>query len=157
MEYTLSNGERLTIEPMAVEDLDWVAALEQDTFSLPWSKEAFFDEIGLPDRLFVVAKLHANGQAVGVGYSGMFLSFEEGDITNVAVSPKVRGQGIGYHMLNSQMEMAKERGADCFTLEVRVSNEGAIHLYEKLGFEGVGVRRNFYEKPVEDALIMWKR
>jgi ribosomal-protein-alanine N-acetyltransferase len=55
------------------------------------------------------------------------------------------------------MEMAGERGASSFTLEVRVSNASAIHLYEKLGFQSVGIRKNFYEKPTEDAMIMWKR
>lgn len=163
MELILSNQERLTIEPMTEEDLDWVASLEEATFSMPWSKEAFREEIGLPDRLFVVAKLYAGthteegAQCEGVGYSGMFLSFDEGEITNVAVNPEFRGRGIGYQMLDAQMKMAKERGASSFTLEVRTSNANAIHLYEKLGFVSEGVRKNFYQRPVEDALIMWKR
>ena len=157
MEYILSEKERLTIEPMTEDDLDWVAELEAKTFSMPWSREDFRGELGLPDRLFVVTRLHDGSGLKGVGYSGMFLSFDEGEITNVAINPIFRGRGIGYAMLNAQMEMAKSFGAGSFTLEVRVSNAGAIHLYEKLGFESVGVRKNFYEKPVEDALIMWKR
>lgn len=157
MEYILSEDERLTIEPMTEADLEWVAELEEMTFSLPWPKEAFREELGLPDRLFVVAKLHRAEGVLNVGYSGMFLSFDEGEITNVAIDPKFRNKGFGYQMLEGQIQMAKKQGANAFTLEVRVSNVGAIHLYEKLGFEGVGVRKNFYEKPLEDALIMWKR
>ena len=150
--------EQLIVEPMTEEDLDWVAALEASTFSLPWSKEAFAEELGLEDRLFVVAKLYSENDApIAVGYSGLFLSFDEGEITNVAVDPAFRGKGFGYQMLRSQMEMAGERGASSFTLEVRVSNASAIHLYEKLGFQSVGIRKNFYEKPTEDAMIMWKR
>lgn len=150
--------EQLRIEPMTKEDLDWVSSLEAQTFSLPWSKEAFEEELGLQDRLFVVAKLYSEGaDPVGIGYSGMFLSFDEGEITNVAVDPAFRGKGYGYQMLQSQMEMATEKGATSFTLEVRVSNAKAIALYEKLGFQSVGIRKNFYEKPIEDANIMWKR
>lgn len=158
MEYNLQEHAKLIIEPLAEEDLDWVTELEKESFSLPWSREAFEEEIGHPDRLFVVAKLRTEqGQMLGVGYAGMFLSFDEGEITNVAVNPRFRGKGIGYRMLTSQMEMAGQKDVKSFTLEVRVSNAGAIHLYEKLGFESVGIRKNFYEKPTEDAMIMWKR
>ena len=150
--------EYLKIEPMTEEDLDWVSALEAQTFSLPWSKEAFAEELGLKDRLFVVAKLYSDDMSpIGVGYSGMFLSFDEGEITNVAVDPAFRGRGFGHTMLQTQMALAGEKGANSFTLEVRVSNASAIALYEKLGFQSVGIRKNFYEKPTKDANIMWKR
>lgn len=159
MEYMLKGEEKLIIEPMTEADLDWVAKLEEETFSLPWSREAFLEEIELPDRLFVVAKLWEKQSDLPamVGYSGMFLSFDEGEITNVAIAPKFRQRGLGYMMLQGQLQMAREKGAKAFTLEVRVSNSGAIHLYEKLGFESVGIRKNFYQRPTEDAMIMWKR
>jgi len=158
MENNFQENAKLIIKPLTEEDLDWVTKLEDETFSLPWSREAFAEEIGHPDRLFVVVKLCKEGEEpIGVGYSGMFLSFDEGEITNVAVAPAFRGKGIAWQMLTAQMELAGQKGVKSFTLEVRVSNAGAIHLYEKLGFESVGIRRNFYEKPTEDAMIMWKR
>lgn len=159
MENNFQENAKLIIEPLSEADLDWVTKLEAETFSLPWSREAFAEEIGHPDRLFVVAKLCEEGgpDPIGVGYSGMFLSFDEGEITNVAINPAFRGKGFGQQMLAAQMEMAGQKGVHSFTLEVRVSNQNAIRLYEKLGFQSVGVRRNFYEKPTEDAMIMWKR
>lgn len=160
MEYTLSSNERLIIEPMTEADLEWVTALEEKTFSMPWSREAFAEEIGLSDRLFVVARLYPIGTdtLVNVGYSGMFISFDEAEITNVAVDSTFRQRGIGYLMLQGQLSMAaEEKGVSSFTLEVRVSNVDAIRLYEKLGFETVGIRKNFYQRPTEDAMIMWKR
>ena len=82
---------------------------------------------------------------------------EEADITNVAVDVPFRGRGIGFLMLQELMRIGRERGVEAFTLEVRQSNQAAISLYERLGFENCGIRKNFYEKPTEHAVIMWKR
>ena len=75
----------------------------------------------------------------------------------MAVDGPYRGQGIGRKMLTELMRLGLERGAFAYTLEVRVSNMPAIRLYESLGFENLGIRKNFYEKPVEDAMIMWRQ
>ena len=74
----------------------------------------------------------------------------------MAVKRQLRGHGIGRRLLEELMRIGKERGAFAYTLEVRVSNQAAIHLYEKLGFTSFGIRKNFYEKPKEDAMIMWR-
>lgn len=149
----LADGHVLTIRCMEPEDVPAVAKLEAETFSVPWSEKAFLEEVEREDRLFVVACV---GETVA-GYMGLISSFDEADITNVAVDSSLRRSGIAENMLKIAMKWAGERGINAFTLEVRAGNEGAIALYEKLGFVSEGIRKNFYEKPTEDALIMWKR
>lgn len=81
----------------------------------------------------------------------------EGNITNVVIAPEARNQGIGCGMLRHLLKEGEREGLKAFTLEVRVSNAAAIHVYEKLGFVAEGIRPGFYEKPAEDAMIFWKR
>ncbi len=144
-------SDHLKISPMKEEDLDWVLEIEQHTFSEPWSREGFLSSLKSPDTIY----LAAFWQGRGAGYCGLLRSFEEADITNVAVAEALRGRGVGRHMLKALMQEGKARGICRFTLEVRVSNHPAIRLYETLGFEPAGVRRNFYRFPTEDGLIMW--
>lgn len=141
----------LEIKKMLPEDAAEVAAIERMIFSQPWSEKGFLDSLESPDTLYLVVKV----QGVIVGYCGLLQSFEEADITNVAVHPEWRGRGIAYQMLQTMMEQGKTRGIERYTLEVRVSNASAIHVYEKLGFTSVGIRKNFYDMPREDAVIMW--
>ena len=138
---------------MQPEDLEQVAAIEKKCFSEPWSREGFASSLQSPDTLYLTAFF--DGQVVG--YCGLLRSFEEADITNVAVGEDWRNQGIAGMLLKELMEQGRQQGIERFTLEVRVSNQAAIHLYEKLGFESVGIRKRFYSKPVEDAMIMWTR
>ncbi len=149
----LPDNRNLEIRPMVATDVPAVAKLERETFSVPWSANAFLEEVENPERLFVTAYV----DDVLAGYMGLIPSFDEADITNVAVAPFIRRSGVAEKMLTTAMEWAMERGVNSFTLEVRAGNTGAIALYEKLGFISEGVRKNFYEKPIEDALIMWKR
>lgn len=139
------------IKRMTPQDAAEVAELEKKIFSLPWSEEGFLSSLKQPDTLYLVVREDEKL----VGYCGLLQSFDEADITNVAVSEVCRGKGIGYQMLTELMRRGRERGIARFTLEVRVSNASAIHLYEKLGFASVGIRKNFYERPREDAMIMW--
>ncbi|MEG1945733.1 MAG: ribosomal protein S18-alanine N-acetyltransferase [Lachnospiraceae bacterium] len=88
------------------------------------------------------------------GYCGMYCSLEEGEITNVAVNPMMQRQGIGRKVVEDVLQQASKRGITQVVLEVRVSNHPAITLYEKLGFQEIGIRKGFYEKPKEDAAIM---
>ncbi len=153
VKWKLSDDRCLEIRSMVAEDVPAVAKLESETFSVPWSANAFLEEVENPERLFVTAYV----DGVLAGYMGLIPSFDEADITNVAVAPFVRRCGVAEKMLTTAMEWATGRGVNAFTLEVRAGNAGAIALYEKLGFVSEGVRKNFYEKPTEDALIMWKR
>jgi ribosomal protein S18 acetylase RimI-like enzyme len=95
-----------------------------------------------------------NGEVIGC--CGVVNSFGDGSIDIVMVTEKERGQGVAYAMLQELMTVGETIGVENYTLEVRVSNASAIHIYEKLGFVSVGIRPGFYEKPVEDAMIMWK-
>ena len=92
-----------------------------------------------------------------VGICGVKKIFEEGEISNVAVHPGYRGRGISRQMLETLLQEARDDGVEDFTLEVRAGNDVAIRLYESLGFLTEGVRPHFYDKPVEDGLIMWLR
>lgn len=143
----------LEIREMQSGDLGAVAEIEKSIFSMPWSEKGFADSMRQECTLFLAAV--RDGKIVG--YCGMFQSFDEADITNVAVEEKSRGQGIAQTMLRELMKRGAERGITAYTLEVRLGNVAARRLYEKLGFETASVRKNFYEKPVEDAVIMWKR
>lgn len=145
----------ITIREMTLEDVDRVCELEEMAFSMPWHKESFIEMIENKDALYLVT---CDEQAGVIGCCGVRSIVGEGDITNVVVHPDYRKKGVAYEML-SQLLLRGEKdfGIKEFTLEVRYSNMGAIHLYEKLGFVSEGVRKNFYEEPLEDALIMWKR
>lgn len=141
----------IQIRKMQETDLDQVAEIEAGIFGEPWSRNGFADSLRLKDTLYLTA---LEGERVA-GYCGLLRSFEEADITNMAVAEEFRNRGIGRELLRTLMKMGREAGIERFTLEVRVSNLSAIHLYETLGFESAGIRRHFYRKPEEDALIMW--
>lgn len=149
----LADGRTLLLRAMRVEDIPAVAKLEAEIFSVPWSEKSFLEEVEREDRLFVVAYVNETL----AGYMGLIPFLDEADITNVAVASSMRRRGIAQKMLETTMGRAEKMGVNSFTLEVRVGNAGAIALYEKLGFTSEGIRKNFYEKPTEDALIMWKR
>lgn len=145
----------ITIREMNLADVDCVCVLEEMAFSMPWHKESFIEMIENKDALYLVAE---DEQAGVIGCCGVRSIVGEGDITNVVVHPDFRKKGVAYDMLTQLLSRGeKDFGIKEFTLEVRLSNIGAIHLYEKLDFISEGVRKNFYEEPVEDALIMWKR
>lgn len=139
----------MIIRRMTFEDVKSVAQIEAECFSVPWSENSFEDSLAREDTVFLVCV----DEGV-VGYIGMYLSFEEGEITNVAVTPSYRQRGCGNLLIEAVKKEAKARNAECVILEVRVSNEPAISLYKKNGFEEIGIRKNFYEHPKEDAIIM---
>lgn len=138
---------------MTEEDLDKVVEIENDNFSTPWSRQGFREALDKDYCCFITAK-DENGEVAG--YCGLYQSDTEADITNVAVDKKFRRQHIAEEMLKELMKTGSERGIKSYTLEVRCSNEGAITLYTKLGFESAGIRKNFYRNPIEDANIMWR-
>ena len=141
------------IRPMAEADLSRAAELEKRYISVPWSERSLRESLAKPEYLFLV--LEEAGRIVG--YGGMLLILDEGDITNIVVDEAWRGRGLGRELTEGLLEAGRKRGAHAFTLEVRVGNERAIRLYEGLGFCPEGIRKGFYGKPREDALIMWKR
>lgn len=140
----------IKIEPATEQNLYEVAQIEQELFSKPWSRQAFIETLSLDHVIFLVAKKE---QEV-IGYSICYQSLDEAEITNVAIKATEQKNGIGYKLMEMVKKKAEERNVRCLFLEVRVSNQPAIHLYEKTGFKIVGTRKNFYEKPLEDAYIM---
>ncbi len=143
----------LTIRPLREEDIEALARIEAESFRMPWSARDFADLLRHDYCLYLVAE--ADG--VPVGCAGMRESFGEGNIDNVVVARDYRGLGIAQKLLAELFVRGRERGVEAYTLEVRVGNAAAIHVYEKAGFVAEGVRPGFYERPREDALIMWKR
>lgn len=146
------NIHDICIRRMTVNDLQEVARIEKDTFSLPWSQQGFEDSMMQENTCYLVV---CKGKKV-VGYCGFLQVLDEADITNVAVDVTCRKCGIGEAMLLALLKTGEDRGVRAFTLEVRESNQAAIALYQKIGFETCGVRKNFYEHPKENAVIMWK-
>ena len=141
----------MQIRKMTMEDLQQVCAIENETFSDPWSEEDFRNSLQEANNAYLLAEL----DGVIAGYCGYWGIAGEGYIYNVAVKQEFRRQGLGYQMLKTLIDESADRGITSFTLEVRASNEPAIRLYESLGFESAGLRKDFYRKPKEDAVIMW--
>ncbi len=129
------------------EDLAQIAEIELECFSLPWTVEMLKSQIS-DKHTFLAA---VSGDEI-LGYIGLMFVLDEGYISNVAVSEKYRGNGVASELLAELLERSKKLAF--LTLEVRASNDAAISLYEKFGFSVVGTRKNYYEKPKEDALIM---
>lgn len=143
----------IMIREMTMDDLDAVVEIEKECFSVPWSRQGFMDALQKTDAYYIVAV--ADDRVVG--YCGAYGVCDEADINQVAVTGDYRRSGIGERMVRQLLDGLTQRGYLYTTLEVRKSNTAAIALYEKLGFVSEGIRKNFYEKPTEDAVIMWKR
>lgn len=141
------------IRKMRQEDTAAVSRLESEVFTMPWSESAFRKMAEEENAIYIVAVY----QDTIIGNCGVRNILGEGEITNVAVGEKYRGHGVAKRMFRMLLTEGREHGIDAFTLEVRKSNLPAIRLYESFGFETAGIRPRFYEKPVEDALVMWKR
>ena len=140
--------------PMREAHLAAIAELERQCFSAPWSEDALREELGNDCACFLTAEDEESGAVCG--YIGCHIVLDEGYIANVAVSPDCRRQGIGTKLVREMIRQAQERGLAFLTLEVRASNYGAIALYGERGFRSVGRRKNYYEHPKEDAVIMTK-
>lgn len=142
----------LEIRRAIIKDLNLIWEVEKESFSTPWSKEAFKREL-TTNRFAHYFVIEWDGQIVG--YAGMWIILDEAHVTNVAILPKVRGLKLGELLMRHLMVSAKVLGAHSMTLEVRVSNQIAQNLYRKLHFEERGIRKNYYADTMEDALIMW--
>ncbi len=140
----------MLIRLMEPGDISSVAELERQIFSQPWSEKALAESLEQDYYIFLIAE--ASGEVAG--YMGLYRVLDEGDVTNVAVAQQYRRQGIGQALLTEMLRLLQEKGTVLVNLEVRAGNEGAIALYEKMGFQIIGCRKNFYEKPVEDGILM---
>lgn len=143
----------IVVRRMQKEDLPEVCRIEKDNFSLPWSEKSFLESMERKDTVFLAAL----SEEEVAGYIGCYCIAGEGEITNVAVKDGYRRKGIGGMLLERLYEEGKALDTFEFFLEVRESNEAAIALYTRQGFVKEGIRKNFYERPVENAVIMVKR
>ena len=141
----------IRIVPMNADHLDELERLERICFSRPWSKRMLGEELENQCAAFLVAE---DERGTVLGYAGLLVMMDEGYITNVAVFPEYRRMGIAAKIIEVYLNFAKANDLAFLTLEVRPSNEAAIALYRRFGFEEVGRRKNYYDLPKEDALIL---
>ncbi|GIO63455.1 ribosomal protein S18-alanine N-acetyltransferase [Paenibacillus cineris] len=146
------DAEGLTFRPMTLEDIPAVMVIEHDAFTLPWTEEAFRNEL-THNHFARYMMMDWNGEPVG--YAGMWTVIDEAHVTNIAVLFPYRGRKWGERLLLELMKTASQLGMKRMTLEVRVSNRVAQNLYMKMGFEPAGLRKGYYSDNQEDAMIMW--
>ena len=157
-ERRIPGGERAVEAPrdvrirrMAQADVVAVVGIESDAFTSPWSAETFTSLLERPGLELLVMEHPKEGV---IGYAVLWCIMDQGELANVAVTPRMRGRGLGRHLLASVLDLARERGIETMFLEVRASNQRAHDLYRRFGFTDVGRRKAYYEHPREDALIM---
>jgi len=144
----------LEIIDATIEYIDQIMAVENLSFSIPWSQNSMMEEIANNKlALYILAKLEGNI----VGYAGMWRICGEGHITNIAVHPEFRREGIGSALMSELISRCRKEGITDITLEVRKSNDAAIALYTKFGFRKCGYRKAYYPDNNEDAIIMWRK
>lgn len=141
----------MEIRPMTKQDLPEVIRIEEESFSTPWSRESFENELDNPMTHYYVCLQ----EGVIIGYGGFWNIMGEANITNIAIAGPKRGQGMGSQFVAMLMKEAKRLNITAMTLEVRESNHSGIRIYQKNGFQSAGIRKNYYTKPIENALIMW--
>ena len=148
---TLKLPPGISVRPLRPEDIQAVVAIETEAFSTPWQAETFE---GLLDRDTVELLVMTDETEGVVGYAVVWCVLDQGELANLAIAPSRRGSGLGAALLRQVITVSRERGVTKLFLEVRASNRRAIDLYLGFGFAEVGVRRNYYDDPREDALVM---
>jgi len=142
----------LYIRPLELDDLSDIEEIEQRAYPTPWSRSMFASELAKPTSICLGA--FEGSELVGYVINSRYV--DAWHIMNVAVAPERQRRGIASALLERLFELTRDDERRGFTLEVRVSNDAAIRLYEQLGFEARGIRRGYYTDNREDALIMWR-
>jgi ribosomal-protein-alanine N-acetyltransferase len=145
----------MRIEPVkSLEQIDAVLAIEEASFSNPWTREMYLAELENPGVSFCYLAYDAERRPIG--FCSFWRVLDELHINNLAVVPEQRRTGVASALLAFVLKEGAELGARRATLEVRRSNDPARYLYEQFGFTVAGVRRGYYTRPVEDALVLWR-
>ena len=150
----MNSAERasvITVRSATLSDVNAVATIERDSFTLPWSRSSFANLVQSPAVQFLVAVVGAD--VVG-GYAVLLRATDTCELANLAVAREMRGHGIGRRLLNAAIDGARANAASDILLEVRASNYTAQALYASAGFREVARRRRYYDKPIEDALVL---
>lgn len=147
------DGYDVVVRPMRESDLDRVLQIEYVAFTMPWSSLTYRNLLQRNDAALYVADSPEDGV---VGYAAMWSVLDEGELGTLATDPRRRSRGVASRLLERVLERARTQHLKAVFLEVRVSNEDARRLYERFGFERVGLRRNYYAFPLEDAIVMRK-
>jgi ribosomal-protein-alanine N-acetyltransferase len=150
----LPDAAHVTLRRMVEGDVSSVARLERDTFSSPWRHETFLRVMTGEGTEIWVADLEGEGV---VGYAVIWCVLDHGELANLAVHPGHRNRGLGSLLLDRVIERAGAKGVRNLYLEVRASNGRAADLYERRGFREIGWRRNYYDRPKEDARVLAMR
>ena len=145
----------MTIEPLeSASDLDAVLAIEEASFTSPWTREMYLAEFENAGVSYCYLARDESRQVLG--FCSFWRVLDELHINNLAVAPAHRRRGIGAALLRAVLTEGARLGARRATLEVRRSNDAARYLYERLGFATAGVRRAYYTNPIEDAVVLWR-
>lgn len=139
------------LRPMRVDDLDRILQIEYVAFTMPWSSLTYRNLLHRKDAELWVAESADDGV---VGYAGYWGVLDEAELGTIAVEPRCRGRGVARRLIEHVIERVRTRGMRALFLEVRVSNDPARRLYAEYGFRQIGVRRNYYAFPLEDALVL---
>ena len=145
----------LILKPLCTELLPAVLELDQRCFGGLWTLEGYQRELESPNSDLLVLATVIDEQEVIIGSGCYWAILEEAHITIVAIDPTYQRQGLGQVMLHALLSAARQRGLERATLEVRISNQAALTLYEKFGFQEAGRRRRYYPDTGEDALVLW--
>ncbi|MFF2911829.1 ribosomal protein S18-alanine N-acetyltransferase [Paenibacillus sp. NPDC057934] len=145
-------GDGLVFRLMKVEDIPDILVIEREAFTMPWTEEAFRNEL-THNHFAKYMVMELAGHIIG--YAGMWAIVDEAHVTNIALLEAYRGRKWGERLLDELMRTAAFLGMQSITLEVRVTNEIAQNLYRKKGFRSAGTRKGYYSDNREDALIMW--
>ena len=143
----------MLIRAMDLDDLDQIGELEQLLFTSAWSRSDFMYEI-LENQFSFNYVLEIDNEIVG--YVGVWLMYEQSQITTIGIVPKYQHQGLGRILMQEMIALASQQGCETMSLEVRISNQKAISLYESLGFETKAIRKGYYQDNHEDAYLMVK-
>jgi ribosomal-protein-alanine N-acetyltransferase len=148
--------ERLAVEPMRESDVPVVQDIERSIFSTPWPRNAYYRELGSRNSAYyIVLRRELPERREIVGYGGMWRMYDEAHVTTVGVRRDLQHRGYGRIVFAALLQGAYDMGAKWVTLEVRVSNENAMRMYEAFGFKVIGRRKGYYTDNGEDAIVMW--
>jgi [ribosomal protein S18]-alanine N-acetyltransferase len=146
----------VSIRPISIDSIDLILTLDRLCFGGLWSENSYHRELTNENSHFLAINVENSLGLTTIGFGCFWSILDEAHITLLGIHPDYQGQGLGQLLLKSMLDRAREIEMARATLEVRASNQGAIHIYQKFGFETVGRRKKYYQDNDEDGIIMWR-